>query len=279
MVEEFAIYLKDIRGFSQKTIEAYTKDIKAFANWVNANHPGMKWSTITRDVIDAYIIYQSGRGLAPATTNRQISSISAIFNYFKRNGWEGENPCKYESRRKRPKTIPNTIPIEDIKKAYTSSVGVTRVMLGLLATTAIRIQELLDLKYEDIDYKECSIRIKGKGNKERVVFTSPEQLEVLRAGFEDCHFRGKIFTIDQRTARFMVWEALKPFSTAKQLSPHAIRHTIATNLAKNGANNMMIGNILGHEHLKTSQKYIDLSKAEPKAMLQDNNILTINTQS
>lgn len=260
MIEQYINYLRTLKGYSENTCQSYEKDLKDFARWAKENISHVKWSTITRDDIDRYISDMVKAGLKPATTNRRLAAISGIYRFFKRQGLSVSNPAQYESRRKIGDHIPNTIPYKELEQAYIHSHGVVKVMLGLLATTGIRIQELLDLKYEDIDFEKSSIRVHGKGNKERIVYTLPEQLETLREVQNINHSSGQIFTQDQRTARRMIWEALKPFSNAKQLSPHAIRHTFATNMAEKGVNCSTLQNILGHKHMETTQQYIDLGQ-------------------
>lgn len=265
MINEFTNYLINIKGYSENTATAYAKDLRQFAKWMKATRADARWSTITRDDIDNYISSLAQDGLKPSTTNRRLASISGLYNYFRRQGYEVTNPCKYESRRKVAKTIPNTIPAEDIKKAYESSYGATKIMLGLLATTGIRIQELLNITYQDIDFASNSIRINGKGSKQRIVFTTADKLETLKTVFEAGSTKGLCFPIDQRDARYMIFKALRPYSHAKQLSPHAIRHTVATNMATQGANVTTIATILGHNDIKTTQKYIDMTQTNCQA--------------
>ena len=261
MLNQFTTYLSDIRGMSENTIKCYRKDLQHFIKWAKANITDARWSTITRDDIDRYIISQCDEGLTPSTTNRRLSAISSFYNYLRRQGYVKSNPCKYESRRKVAARIPNTIPVNQLHTAYTHAEGVAKVMLGILATTGIRLQELLNLTWSDVDFESNSLRICGKGDVERKVYTLPEMLYTLRLVRDATYPTGLIFTIDQRTARNMIWRALRPFSDAPQLSPHAIRHTLATNMALMGANVSTIGAILGHKHLETTQKYIDMTQA------------------
>lgn len=265
MLTRFENYLRNIKGYSERTTSEYLKDLKAFARWAKANKQDARWSTLTRQDIDDYITYRANNGIQPATTNRELASISALYRYFIREGLLTSNPCRYQSRRKQPKRLPNTIPAEDLKAAYDNSFGLVHVWLGLLATTGIRISELLALRWEDIDFKSCSLEIMGKGAKERIVFTSPEYLELMRQAYERHPAEGRIFNYDQRDARYMIWQALKPYSRAKQLSPHAIRHTFATNLAGNGVNVVTIASILGHNQIDTTQKYIDMAQMDRKS--------------
>lgn len=273
MIQQFVTYIRDIKGYSEQTATAYEADIRHFARWAQRNINEARWSTIKRADLDKYISEMSQAGLAPATTNRRLSSISAFYNYLRREGRINYNPTQYESRRKQAQTIPNTIPIEDIRKAYENALGVTKLMIGILATTGIRIQELLDTEWQDIDFGESTIRVRGKGGKERKVYTTAKILAPLKAVAELRKQTGRLFYIDQRQARYMIYEALKAYSTARQLSPHAIRHTVATQLAKEGANAMTIAKILGHSKLETTQKYVNMAQVTTKEAMRRMSIL------
>ena len=266
MITNFTSYLLAIRGYSPRTAEGYAKDCKAFAAWAKANIEDARWSTLSRKDIDRYIMYRVENGIAPATTNRELASISALYRYFIREGLLKTNPARFQSRRKVGFHLPNTIPSEDLQAAYEHSTGLVHVWIGLLATTGIRISELLALRWEDIDFKTCALEIKGKGNKERLVFTTPEYLDLMRQAYERHPTEGRIFRYSEREARHMLWEALKPYSRAKQLSPHAIRHSFATSLAKQGVNVATIATILGHNRIATTQKYIDMAQMDCRAV-------------
>ena len=266
MLTRFENYLRNIKGYSERTCSEYLKDLKAFARWAKANKQDARWSTLTRSDIDEYITMRAKEGIKPSTTNRELAAISALYRFFIREGLLKTNPARFQSRRKVGFHLPNTIPSEDLQAAYKNSFGVVHVWIGLLSTTGIRISELLGLNWEDIDFKACSLEIKGKGNKERIVFTTPEYLELMRQAYERCPSEGRIFRYSEREARYMLWEALKPYSRAKQLSPHAIRHSFATSLAKQGVNVSTIATILGHNRIATTQKYIDMAQMDCRAV-------------
>ncbi len=262
MIAQFVNYLITLKGYSSKTAEAYGSDLKDFARWAKKNLSDARWSSITRTDIDMYISDLVAAGLKPATTNRRLAAIAGIYRFFKREGRQIENPCQYESRRKVGERVPNTIPQEELQAAYEYAAGVAKIMLGILTTTGIRIQEMLDLKWQDIDFKKHAIRVIGKGNKERIVYSTPQALQELSTMQPYFEQDKPIFMLTQREARRIIWEALKPYSKAKQLSPHAIRHTFATNLAANGVNCSTLANILGHKDLNTTQQYIDLGQMQ-----------------
>lgn len=260
MIQDFCNYLRSIRGYSENTIRAYSADLQSYARWARENNKDARWSTTTREDIDKYLEHCNAIKLAASTTNRQLSAISALYKYMQRNGLEVENPCKYESRKKQAQTLPTTINPEQLRKAYHKSHGLGRIMLGLLITTGIRIQELLDLTYEDIDFENNTLRIMGKGSKERIVKTEAEALKTLHEIFLDLKASGRIFYIGQRKARTLIYQLLAPYCKSQQLNPHAIRHTFATELAKAGESTTTIAKILGHSHIETSQKYINMAE-------------------
>lgn len=264
MIEKFVNYLTSLRGLAENTAIGYEKDVRRFARWAKNNVEDARWSMITRADIDKYITAEVSRGLKPATTNRRLASIAALYNWMRREGYHVENPCKYESRRKRPQQVPNTIPAGDLQKAYQHATGATRFMLGLLATTGMRIQELLDMTWENINTEDNTIKVTGKGGKSRIVYTTAEVLAPIKNCLSYGQQHGKLFAIEQRQARYMIWEALKPWSNAQQLSPHAIRHTYATNIASKGGNVSTLATLLGHQHIETTQKYIDMAQSPLK---------------
>lgn len=272
MIEEYINYLVSIKGYSKNTAESYRKDLTFFVNWAKWNVTTPRWSMIKRDDIDRYITSLTSYGLKPATTNRRLSAISSLYSYMKRQGHDIENPCKYESRRKIADTIPNTIPQRDLQAAYSHAAGTAKIMLGLLITTGIRIQELLDLTYEDIDYEISSLHIRGKGNRERLVYTRPQYLQTIRESSDMGH-AGRIFMMEQREARRIIFDALRPYSKAKQLSPHAIRHTFATNQAAHGTNCSTLAQLLGHQDLNTTQHYIDIGQSNARQCSLQHSIL------
>lgn len=260
MIYEFCNYLRAIRGYSENTIRAYCADLRSFARWANTHKQGARWSTTTRHDIDEFLKHQQALGLKATTTNRQIAAISSLFRYIQREGFQIDNPCKYESRRKLPKTEPTTLNPRSIAQAYKHAHGNTRTMLGLLATTGIRLQELLDLNFEDIDFETSQLHIMGKGSKERTVNTDARVLEALKGIKYHLGATGRIFWMSQRKARYMIYEALKPYCNSNHLNPHTIRHTFATELAKVGENTAAIAKVLGHSHIETSQKYIKMAE-------------------
>ena len=260
MIDEYVTYLRSIRGFSENTIKAYTTDIREFCRFMKSIDEKARWSNISLDDIDMYVKYHARNGQKPSTTNRKIASISSIFNYMIRQGYLELNPCKYESRRKVGDKLPNTIPASDLKAAYENSKGNLKAMIGLLTYTGIRLQEMMNLTYKDINDRDNQLIIHGKGSKDRVVYCHPDIINLLLQNRKTICDQGKIFYGTQWDIRHQIWLTLKQYSNAQQLSPHAIRHTVATNLAKHGTECTIIQRLLGHKDIRTTQKYIDMTQ-------------------
>lgn len=260
MIAEYCNYLRAIRGYSENTVKAYRNDLFCFVAWARERSERKRWSEFTREDIDSFITHQHDKGLKPSTTNRQLAAISSLYRFMQRNGLDVKNPCQYESRRKLPQKTPTTIPVSDIKKAYQNARGSQKLMIGILATTGIRIQELLDLTWKDINFTNCTLHVNGKGSKERIVSTTAEVLAPLAAEVAWANPNFRIFYQSQRQARYLIEEALRPYTNSPYRNPHSIRHTYATELAKHGENNATIAKILGHSRLETSQRYIDFAQ-------------------
>lgn len=263
MIKEFIEYITTIKGMSTNTALAYENDLRDFVRYIKTVDVNKRWSTITLQDIDGYVKAQVERGLKPATTNRRIAAIRSVYNYMKRQGLIDINPARYESCRKVETTVPNTIPADELYKAYQGSNGVIHIMIGLLMYTGIRIQEMLDITRQDIDTTTCRIRIHGKGMKQRIVITSRENMNDIQKYMMTRRMNERVFKEwGQREVRTSLFYMLKDITAAPQKSPHAIRHTFATEIAKQGQNVSTLSKMLGHQSIRTTQKYIDFANID-----------------
>ncbi len=260
MIQGYINYLESVRGLSAHTSKAYGKDLRHFANWAKERDTAARWSTITREDIDAYVTERAHEGKAAATTNRALSAIAGLYDYIRRNGYDIDNPCRYESRRKIGKTLPTTIPTADLKTAYKHATGKTKILLGLLALTGARIQETLDIRFADIDAERGTIHLHGKGQKDRIVYIPSNWAHELTEQGRGKNGQARLFDWTQRDARAIIATALRPYTSATKVNPHTIRHTYATALACKGISTATIAKQLGHAQLDTTQRYIDAAQ-------------------
>lgn len=252
---------------------AYEKDLRQFAKWIMTERQGKTWSTITRDDIDAWIIHEDVRQMKPTTSNRRLAAVSGIYNWMKRDGKIKENPCRYESRKKIAKRLAPTIPKEELNEAAKNTHGIVGAIIRILYTTGVRISEAMAIRPCDIDEEHQSIKIYGKGAKERIVYTTAETLEELRI-YCDIATEPICKGIDERAMRYAIFNAIRPYSKQQRISPHVIRHSFATEMARNGMPTTQLCTLLGHESVKTTQRYVNQAQIDTAAAYKKYQIFT-----
>ena len=259
MIQEFVDYLSHNKGYSELTCFEYRKDLERFVKWLKS-HRIERWSQVTKDTIDLYVHDMSEDGLKPATIKRRVATIRSLYQFAWIKGLTTENPAKYVSSPKMAMQLPKIIPTEELSATITDgTINIhTRAMIAVIAETGLRISEVLNLTMMDVDKTNRSIKVMGKGAKERIVYYG----DMSAAYFDYVRVIGSlpIWNMTEREARFKVWEALKGHSNAKQLSPHAIRHSFATTMLNNGAPITTIQALLGHETVKTTERYAKVAQ-------------------
>ncbi len=258
MIQNFVNYLRYNRGLSENTCKAYTEALRDFASFVNDRHPGTTWRQVSKAMVDEYVVLMVAEESAPATVKQHVSALRTFYKTILALGHQVDNPARFVSTPKLKDSLPKTIEREAIRATLEdSSVNAqAKAAISIIYETGLRLQELLDLRAADIDAKTQSIRVLGKGRKERTVYYGELTKQYGRA------WRGEQHT--QRGVRHLVYEALRKHSDAKQLSPHALRHTYATELLNNGMPIEAISKLLGHEHLETTEIYARLANSTAK---------------
>lgn len=259
MIQEFQKYLYSVKGYSENTVVAYGKDLRAFAQYISSVKTGASWSTLTHSDIQNYVVYLHDAQKENTTIRRKVAAIRSLYDYFKTQGYISKNPARYVQSPKVSKKQPNDIDVSIITDAVTSTAVdlKTRCMIALMAETGIRLQEMLDLNTWDFNGREQSIHITGKGKKDRTVYYGAMSKQLLNAYVG--HRQGQLFTDSQREVRRAVYATLTRFGQARQMSPHAIRHTFATAMLRNGADIKSIQALLGHESVKTTEIYAQVA--------------------
>lgn len=259
MIQTFEQYLRLNRGLSDNTVKAYGDALRSFARHQNTVSPGTRWSKVTKQMIDEYVVYLVKAELKPATIKQHISALRTFYKTVIAMGMMDNNPARFVSTPQLGQPLPKTIERDAILKAL-SSTGTpskAKAIIAIIYETGIRLSELLNMKPTDIDKQDHAIKVHGKGNKERTVYYG---------ALTQAYGNGWDFQpIHPREVRRLVFEALKPVSNAPQLSPHALRHTFASELINNGMSMEAISKLLGHTHLETTEIYARMSNATAKA--------------
>ena len=264
MIKEFLDYQRNRKGLSENTLKAYEKDLQAFVNY--ARTKGLRWSTLKKKDIDAYLTELNDQGKTAATINRHLSSVRNLLSWAHHEGILDNNAAQYCEQKKNAQKLPEQAPTEELEKYLqeepkTERAEIVHALISILKDTGIRIQEAADLKLEDFDPTEKTITIHGKGNKERIVYYKAETLtHLVRIA---SRYGKKLFPkVDQRTLRLWMIEELKPRGI--RTHPHALRHSYATTLLNNGADIKTVSFLLGHSSVKTTERYATISNTTAK---------------
>jgi integrase/recombinase XerC len=289
---EFEEHLERERNLSAHTIRAYLGDLDSLIG--HLERMGMKsWSEIDISHIRSWLANVQSKGAARRTISRRAVSIRLFTKWACKKGVLEKDIALTLVTPKSHHPLPDVLTIADAGLAMDSLA--TRVMqeegpiskrdcamVEILYATGARVSELCGLDLEDVDYHRNTIRVLGKGNKERTI---PVGAPALRA-LEDWLSNGRpavagekseraIFLgargkrIDQRTVRTVVYEALSALEGVERMGPHALRHSAATHLLEGGADLRTVQEILGHASLATTQIYTHVSTERlQKAYLQ-----------
>ena len=271
-IRDYKDYLQFGKGLSRNSISAYIKDILSYINFQkkeNCSDPG-----ITRVFIRNYIFSLKQKKYKTNTINRIISSIKSFINYYKSLEIEDKQNNFEMSHLKKEKTLPSFLfnnEMEDLLSLTGESLLGIRdnAILELFYSTGIRVSELINIKQHDI--ANNSIRIMGKGNKERFVFFGQKAENALKKYVKirnillknkKCDYlflnaRGSQLTT--RGIRFIVARYVNQLAISKKISPHSLRHTFATHLLEKGMDIRTLQELLGHANLSTTQVYTHTS--------------------
>ena len=264
MVQEFINYCKDNRNLSDNTIQAYKTDLAHFVGWAQNNNK--RWSTLQQVDIENYLAGLSKTGHKPATINRHLSAIRSLLTWAHNRSILPQNVARWIRACK----IENRMPMPADKEALlkylateptTENARTIHALIAIILDTGCRLQEVIDIELKDIDIKQHSIRIHGKGKKERTVYFTARMMQHccpvagLRIGY-------LLPKTNQYELRNMMYEELRPYGSTH---PHAIRHLYATEMLQHGADINAIGKLLGHESVQTTENYARLSNHDSRA--------------
>lgn len=279
MINRFIEYIESGKRYSELTVRNYKRDVLGFAEWFN-DRIGLDEFDATKvsaeDIRD-WIIYRLDTAeLSAASMNRELSSIKSLFSYLRRIGVVEKDITKRISSLKTPKVLPQFVPqsrmdelLESTREQkYSQEFKQVRnsLIISLLYGCGIRLAELLDIKLGDIT--NGSVKIHGKGDKDRLVPLLPELVSRVEAYVECCRRCGielnaadKLIVgtagkpLSRSTVQRVVRQEMMAANVQGRKSPHILRHTFATHLLGKGADMREIQELMGHSSLSTTQHY------------------------
>ncbi len=291
---EFLEYLKFQKRYSKHTLLAYQNDLQGFFDFLAFQYPHIELPGIKAIFIRSWLADMKEKEKAGAKTlNRKISSLKSFFKFLMKKGVIVMTPMEAVASPKLPKRIPHFVDEKDMSRLFdpirfaTDWMGKTeKLVLEILYQTGIRKSELIGLQEGHIDWSNHTIKVLGKGNKERLIPISAALTESMKKYskekkevFESLPHQNllvgkKGLPLDPKQVYNMVRKYLTQITTIEKKSPHILRHSFATHIANNGAPLHAIKELLGHSSLAATQVYTHTSieklkevykKAHPKA--------------
>jgi integrase/recombinase XerC len=292
-IQQFVNYLKFQKRYSQHTIIAYQTDLTAFFDFIEAEFNQVSLPEIKPAFVRTWLARLKEKGIEAKSINRKISTLKSFFKYQLKEQALAVSPMTTIISPKVNKRLPQFVEKTDIDTLFAhvdfpgSWQGKTdRLLLQLLYNTGIRRAELISIKENQVDSYTKTIKVLGKGNKERIIPISEELIAIIkeykaskRKTLEK--YDAEILLVNEKGKKLYpkyvhnsVKNYLSKITTISKKSPHILRHSFATHLMNNGADLNAVKELLGHSSLAATQIYTHNSieklkdihkKAHPKA--------------
>ena len=284
MLERYLQYLAHVRHLSANTLSAYRRDMELYLAFAQEQELTLK--QMDAGNARSFVGYLSRRGLSSRSTNRVLSAVRGYYRFLERVGEEAGNPFASIKGLKIDGKLPSFLFEEEIDQLLDSvqpqDLWEQRdlLILELLYSTGCRVSELASASYTDLDLKGGTLRVLGKGNKERLVFLGQAAVKQLReyllrrkafrAGDPDgrrallINRRGRRLSV--RGIQNIVDRLLLRSRLDKTATPHTFRHSFATHVLRKGADIRVVQELLGHASLSTTQVYTHLDMERLQAV-------------
>ena len=286
MVESFINYLEYEKRASAHTVLAYRKDLEQFAEFCETAFEKEDISFAEHSEIRAWVIELVDSKLSPTSINRKIATLRSFYKFLLRSGEISKDPTYKIKALKTPKRLPEFVQeeaidkiLEEINYPIDFEGQRDRMVMDFLYLTGVRLSELTQLQWKDIDLAQQQVKVFGKRKKERIIpiiSRLQENIISYKKVFEETFPNTKesdyfIVTKEKEQAYPMmiyriVRHYLDLFAQTTKRSPHLLRHTFATHLLNKGADLNAVKDLLGHANLAATQVYTHNSMEKLKAV-------------
>ena len=276
-LENFSGYLLTERGSSKNTVLAYRRDLKRLYAFLDSK--GAKISGLTYPLFTSFLL-EMRKTLSPVSCGRMVAAISTFLKFLLQEGVLKKHPLPDLESPRLEKNLPEVLSGKEVEALLSapggSPAGIRdKAILELLYATGMRVSELAGLKLEDVNLGENILKVKGKGNKERLIPFGEPAAQAVRKYLGVRTFPGRpesetLFLSRQKKplSRVSVWKIIRKAALAagltKKVYPHILRHSFATHFLEAGAGIRIVQELLGHQSLATTQVYTHLDRSRLK---------------
>jgi len=277
-LEEFLDYLKIEKNRSENTLRSYQTDLELLSEFLT-NKGITNWDKTNGELIKEWVIDLKKKNISNTTIARRISSVKVFFGFLVKRNFIETNPTLKLITPKLNKVLPNVLGQKQAEQLLTQAANLeveeeieeVRIrdyaILEVLYSTGIRVSELVGLDLDDINFSNLTLKVLGKGRKERIVpFGIPAKdaidmyLTESRNKFIDKKTQALFLgqrgnRLNVRQVRRILNKAMHQIENGKEISPHDLRHSAATHMLEAGADLRIVQELLGHSSLATTQKY------------------------
>ncbi|HPQ44972.1 MAG TPA: site-specific tyrosine recombinase XerD [Syntrophales bacterium] len=277
-IDEYLNFIAVEKGVSLNTLEAYSRDLNRFVEFIEqAGITDIR--KISSDTVISFLVNLKGCGLATTSINRSIAAIRGLYRYLLTNNSIDENPIATIERAKVWMRLPDTLGREEmvilLSQPGTKTPLAVRdtAILELLYATGIRVSELISLGMNNINWQAGYLIVVGKGNKERIVPVGRTAFDILNRYVRDsrrilCKGKSANTLFVNRSGKGLtrqgLWKIVKKYvkkaGLHKEVYPHTFRHSFATHLLEGGADLRSVQVMLGHADISTTQIYTHITR-------------------
>lgn len=276
IILKFIEELEYEKNYSVLTTDGYLKNLDMFLEYLNENNI-KDYKDVEYQDIRLYVNYLYDLKYNNKTISRNISALRSFFKYLRVNNIIKNDPMTLISNPKLEKKLPKYLNFEDTEKLLnafdnTNYLGIRNsLILEILYSTGMRVSEINNIKEKDISFSNKSIKVTGKGNKERIVYFGTKCLNLINLYLKNSYPKLNLNNseylllsktgkkINDREIRKIIDDAANIAGIEVKISPHVLRHTFATHMLTDGADLRSVQELLGHENLSTTQIYTHLT--------------------